>query len=128
MSLDRLRARATAALGPDTAPPGAPLALPVAQSWARSEGLRAALEARSEVGVAKYQRPLTTSFRFAVVGAWQESVDLVGYLAGLPGLTDLERDLAVALAEALTARVAALDAPATLAELADATNAPPEAP
>lgn len=128
MSLDRLRARATAALGPDTAPPGAPLALPVAQSWARSEGLRVALAARAEVGVAKYQRPLTTRFRFAVVGAWQESVDLVGYLAGLPGLTDLERDLAVALAEALTARVAALDGPATLAELADATNAPPEAP
>ncbi len=128
MSLDRLRARATAALGPDNAPPGAPLALPVAQSWARSPELRAALEARAEVGVAKYQRPLTTRFRFAVVGAWQEAVDLVGYLAGLPGLTDLERDLAVALAEALTARVAALDAPATLAELADATNAHPEAP
>jgi hypothetical protein len=128
VSLDRLRARATAALGPDTAPPGAPLALPVAQSWARSKGLRAALEARAEVGVVKYARPLTTAFRFAVVGAWQESVDLVGYLAGLPGLTDLERDLAVALAEALTTRVAALDGPATLAELADATNAPPEAP
>jgi len=128
VSLDRLRARATAALGPDTAPPGAPLVLPVAQSWARSEGLRAALDARATMGVAKYGRPLTTSFRFSAVGAWQESVDLVGYLAGLPGLTDLERDLAVALAEALTARVAALDAPATLAELADATNAPPEAP
>lgn len=124
MSLDRLRARATAALGPDTAPPGAPLALPVALGWARSEGLRVALEARAQVGVAKYQRPLTTAFRFAVVGAWQEAVDLVGYLAGVPGLTDLERDLAVALAEALTARVAALDAPATLAELATPTDAP----
>ena len=128
MSLDRLRARATAALGPDTAPPGAPLALPVAQSWARSEGLRQALAARAEVGVAKYQRPLTTAFRFAVVGAWQEAVDLLDYLAGVPGLTSRERDLAVELAEALTDRVAALDAPATLAELADATNAPPEAP
>ncbi len=128
MSLDRLRARATAALGPDTAPPGAPLALPVALGWARSPELRAALEARAEVGVAKYARPLTTAFRFSVVGGWQEVVDLLGYLTGVPGLTDLERDLAVALAEALTARVAALDAPATLAELADATNAPPEAP
>ncbi len=127
MSLDLLRARATAALGPDTAPPGAPLALPVAQSWARSEGLREALAARAEVGVAKYQRSLTTAFRFAVVGAWQESVDLVGYLAGVPGLTDLERDLAVALAEALTARVAALAAPATLAELAAPADTP-EAP
>lgn len=78
--------------------------------------------------MAKYQRPLTTRFRFATVGAWQEAVDLVGYLTSVPGLTDLERDLAVALAEVLTARVAALDAPATLAELADATNAPPEAP
>jgi hypothetical protein len=127
VSLDRLRARATAALGPDTAPPGAPLALPVAQSWARSPELRAALAARAEVGVAKYQRPLTTAFRFAVVGAWQESVDLVGYLAGVPGLTDLERHLAVALAEALTARVAAIDAPATLSELAAPADAP-EAP
>ena len=127
MSLAHLRARATAALGPDTAPPGAPLALPVAQSWARSEGLRAALEARAEMGVAKYQRPLTTAFRFSVVGAWQESVDLVGYLTSVPGLTDLERDLAVALAEALTARVAALDGPATRAELAAPDDAP-EAP
>ena len=127
MSLDRLRARATAALGPDTAPPGAPLALPVAQSWARSEGLRAALEARATMGVAKYGRPLTTSFRFSTVGAWQEAVDLVDYLTSVPGLTDLERDLAVALAETLTARVAALDGPATLAELAAPADAP-EAP
>jgi hypothetical protein len=127
VSLDRLRARATAALGPDTAPPGAPLALPVAQSWARSEGLRVALEARAEVGVAKYQRPLTTRFRFATVGAWQEAVDLLDYLTGVPGLTSRERDLAVELAEALTTRVAALDAPATLAELAAPADAP-EAP
>ena len=102
----RLVALATAALGPDDGEP-----VGRAPAWAlaaqgASRAVREALAGRAQVGLRKYAGHLVRlGWRYAGVGAWQEALDLVVYLAADPEATPRERALAGELAELLTARL-----------------------
>lgn len=101
----RLVALATAALGPDDQdPPGREPAWALAAQGA-SLVVREALAARADVGVARYGGLLRRGWRWALVGGWQEALDLVKYLAADPEATPRERALAGELLELLTARL-----------------------
>ena len=84
--------------------------------------VREALAARAEVGVVRYGGLLRRGWRWALVGGWQEALDLVVYLAADPDATPRERALAGELAELLTARLlrTPVDRPLAPVELREA--------
>lgn len=116
MSLARLRALATAELGPDDGPPGRPAAAAEAGVGA-SPPVRVALAARADLGASRYGGPLRYGWPWATVGAWQEALDAMVYLEADPGATATELALARELAEALTGRIARTPATTVLAPL-----------
>lgn len=110
----RLVALATAALGPDDGAPGREPAWSRAAQGA-SRVVREALAARAEVGVRKYGGLLRQGWRFALVGGWQEGLDLVAYLEADPDTPPEELAHAHRLLELMTARLLRVPADRPLA-------------
>jgi hypothetical protein len=100
----RLARVAVAALGADDGAPGRPAAWALAIGG-HSRVAREAVAVRAEVGLARYGALLRRGWRWAPLGAWQEALDLVVYLAADEGATPRERALAAELVELLAARL-----------------------